>query len=213
MKIEYHTNGKALSEHHFKTGATRWSIGEKSEEIESDGLFMHKGELEKPMSQMEIGIDLDDDGVGYMIPADDPLRNDISLLVSLNAFVASIDEDKKAEQRLYELARQGAPLDSCYKISEVITQIGPGFLLIEKRPKKGILSSLILDTDKAKDTLCTVAQGRDECTTALTARNLPFDENSPEELAAIQKIREEIRQERRNQTTLFRLLLLLALDS
>ena len=77
-------------------------------------------------------------------------------------------------------------------------------------------------TDSTKDILCTVAQGHDArntaIETALTAGNLPngnlpkelialiksFDENSPEKLAAIQKIREEIRQERKNQMTLFK---------
>ncbi len=221
MKIEYHTNGKSVSEHHLDTGETNWSSGARGGKIGTGGLFVHKKELDKPMSQMEIGLSLDDDGgTEYVIPANDPLRKDNSLLVALNAVVANVDGDKKAERRLHELAFQGAPLQSYYLICRVgFTQIGPGFLLIRKRlPKKGIFSSLLsLKTDNAKDALCTVAQGRDARNTALETAltgNLPddlitliksFDENSPEELAKIQKIREKIRQERQNQTTLFKL--------
>ena len=221
MEIEYHTDGKPVSEHHFETGETNWSSGERNGKIRTLGLHVHKGELEKPLSQMEIGLSLDDDGVEYIIPEDDPLRKDNSLLVELNTFFASFDGDKKAQRRLHELAFQGAPLSSCYSICSVgFIQIGPGFLLIRKnlKSKKGILSSLVLNTDSAKDTLCAAAQGRDARNTALeialTVGDLPddlitliksFDENSPKELAAIQKIREKIRQERKNKPTRFKL--------
>ena len=214
-------NGQSVSEIHFATGLSR-SISESNDiKIGTPGLFVHKRELEKLLSQMKIGVNLDDNGVKHIIPADDPLRKDNSLLVALNAVVANVDGDKKAERRLHELAFQGAPLQSYYLICKVgFTQIGPGFLLIRKRlPKKGIFSSLLsLKTDNAKDALCTVAQGRDArntaLETALTAGSLShdlitliqsFDENSPEELAKIQKIREKIRQERKNKTTRFKL--------
>ena len=221
MEIEYHTNGKPVSEHHFETGKTNWNSGARSGKIGTSGLFVHKRELEKPLSQMKIGLSLEDDGVEYIIPSDDPLREDNSLLVHLNAFVASFDGDKEAKQRLHELALKGAPINSCYSIRRVgFIQIGSRFLLIRKNLKsnKGIPSSLALNANSANDALCTIAQGRDArntaLKTALIAGDLPddlialiksFDENSPEELATIQKIRKKIRQEHKNQTTLFKL--------
>lgn len=218
-------NGQSVSEAHFEDEFSRLISAAESRDIETPELYIHKRELKEPPSQMEIGLFLDDYGLEFIIPADDPLRKDISLFVHLNAFVASVYGDKKAKQRLHELAFQGAPLSSCYSMCSVwFIQIGPGlepgFVLIEKRlkTKKGILSNLTLNTDSEKDALCAVAQGRDArytaLKTALTTGDLPdtlitliksFDENSPEELAKIQKIREKIQQERKNKTTLFKL--------
>ncbi len=89
-----------------------------------------------------------------------------------------------------------------------------------RKSKKGIFSDFLIFPyfliDNDADTLCTAAQGRDARNIALKkALNaggllLPdlitliqsFDENSPEELAEIQKIREKIYQERQNKITL-----------
>jgi len=219
MEIEYHTAGKPLSEYHFETRETNWSSGAKKGKIVTPELYVHKGELEKPLSQMKIGLSLNDDGVEHIIPADDPLRKDNSLLVALNARVADEFGDPKAIRNLYELASRGEPLSSCYSICRVEPiQIRPEFLLIRKKlgPKKGTLSynlyvnlALDINADNSKDALYTVTQGRDArntaLETALTAGGLEddsitliksFDENSPEELAKIQKIRKAIHQER-----------------
>ena len=130
-------NEQSVSKIHLATGLSRLISESNDIKIGTPGLFVHKKELEKPLSQMKIGVNLDDNGVESIIPTDDPLRKDNSLLVHLNAFVASVDRNEKAKQRLHHLAFQGAPLNSCYSICSVgFIQIGPGFLLIRKKSEQ-----------------------------------------------------------------------------
>ena len=95
-KIEFLCpKGESVSEIHFATGETNWqSSSGRGEKIETWGLFVHQKELDESLLQMKIGVDCDDNNEAkYLIPADDPLRKDNSLLVNLNTFVASKDGD------------------------------------------------------------------------------------------------------------------------
>ena len=217
METEYHTNEKPVSEHHFATGATDWSSGAESGTIRTGGIYLSHEELEKRRPQrMRFGLDLDDDSrVTHIIPDNDPLHDDDSLLVKLNTFVAIADRNKKAEKMLCELASQGAPLSSCYSTTKMGFGARPKYLLIQKKQSiEGTFSSSFTTkahkADGVKNVICAVAQDRNARNSALnialTGADFPevlidltksFDENSPAELKKVQQSSKEIHQKRR----------------
>ena len=193
-------------------------------EIGSGGLYVHEDELSKPVSEMKIGLTVDDNPsqVRNIISSSDRLRKDNSLLMALNVYGARRSGGKEAVRRLYKFAFQGFPLSSHYSICSVgFLWFGSGFLCIRKSaPKKCIFDLLGYSaTDGTKDAICAVAQGRDAryavLSQMLDSGGLPvdlirliiedFDENSPEELKTIKEEREKIRRERQNSTTCFKL--------
>lgn len=186
-------------------------IFERQTETQKGVVYTHTSELEKPKSQMQIGQYIDKNGeISFLLPADDPLRENNSFHVALNTYAAIVYKDKQAEQRLCKLVSEGAPLNADFRIL-TIANLSPGFLRIQRTDKNkqktifdffhrttphtqrkednyyllhdGIHPALHEINDTIEDILLLVAQARDERSTTLKQRLTTY--NIPDDLIAL----------------------------